>query len=329
MTLDRNELDVRVDRLYALPHGEFTAARTELSKALRATGEREAADAVKALRKPTLTAWAVNQLFHHYPDIWAELMEGTDRIRRAHATGTEALASAFALRKAALATAVEVTEGILSRAGSPPSTVQTRRITGSIEALASGAGEARPGRLSIDLEPPGFGGLAGLELAVAPGSMGQAGTGGETRPRRPVSEPATSDSARTRERSAPGAEAPAESTARRARAVEKARHALDKAVAALSSATADAEAARKVRTEGESHVREAATATEAAKAAADAARARLLDAQSAQATLERRVKKLAAEEDSAERALERARKSLAEARAAVDRLSGGDAGNRA
>lgn len=48
--------------LYGLPPGEFTGARDARVKELRKGGDREAAEAVKALRKPTVAAWALNQL---------------------------------------------------------------------------------------------------------------------------------------------------------------------------------------------------------------------------------------------------------------------------
>jgi hypothetical protein len=50
------------DDLYALPPGEFTRARDERAKGLRKEGRRDEADEVKALRKPTVAAWALNQL---------------------------------------------------------------------------------------------------------------------------------------------------------------------------------------------------------------------------------------------------------------------------
>jgi hypothetical protein len=49
-------------KLYGLPPGEFTGARDARVKELRKEGDREAADGVKALRKPTVAAWALNQL---------------------------------------------------------------------------------------------------------------------------------------------------------------------------------------------------------------------------------------------------------------------------
>ena len=46
------------DRLYALPLEEFTAARNQAERELRQAGEREQADQVKALRKPSAAAGA-------------------------------------------------------------------------------------------------------------------------------------------------------------------------------------------------------------------------------------------------------------------------------
>ena len=51
-----------LDRLFHGPLEEFTAGRNELAKSLRADGKGEAADWVKALKKPTRAAWLVNQL---------------------------------------------------------------------------------------------------------------------------------------------------------------------------------------------------------------------------------------------------------------------------
>ena len=56
--------DLDRDGLYALPLDEFVAARNDLAKALKKEGDREGAAEVAALRKPTLVAWAVNQLAH-------------------------------------------------------------------------------------------------------------------------------------------------------------------------------------------------------------------------------------------------------------------------
>ena len=51
-----------VDELFGLPLDEFIPERTALAKSLRAEGRRDEAKEVAATRKPSVAAWAVNQL---------------------------------------------------------------------------------------------------------------------------------------------------------------------------------------------------------------------------------------------------------------------------
>ncbi|HLK95018.1 MAG TPA: hypothetical protein VK365_04690 [Nocardioidaceae bacterium] len=59
-------LDVRLgeqaDELYALPPEDFVAARDAKAKGLRADGQRDLAQEVAALPRPTVAAWLLNQL---------------------------------------------------------------------------------------------------------------------------------------------------------------------------------------------------------------------------------------------------------------------------
>ncbi|MEA2589487.1 MAG: hypothetical protein QOH66_2414, partial [Actinomycetota bacterium] len=55
------ETDEALDRLYAAPPDRFTAERDALAKSLK-TSDKAAAAAVKALRRPPVTAWALNQV---------------------------------------------------------------------------------------------------------------------------------------------------------------------------------------------------------------------------------------------------------------------------
>jgi len=50
------------DALYALPPAEFTAARDAAAKERKAAGDTDVAAQVKTLHKPSVAAWAVNQL---------------------------------------------------------------------------------------------------------------------------------------------------------------------------------------------------------------------------------------------------------------------------
>jgi len=72
-----------LDELFHGPLEEFTPARNELAKSLRADGETEAADWVKGLRKPTRTAWLVNQLAVRKAKEVAELLGLGEQLRAA------------------------------------------------------------------------------------------------------------------------------------------------------------------------------------------------------------------------------------------------------
>ena len=89
--------------LYGLPPDEFTRARDARVKELRKEGDRETAEAVKALRKPTVAAWALNQLARtrskdvekliaageELRSAQEELLGGGDRSAFQEAAGTE------------------------------------------------------------------------------------------------------------------------------------------------------------------------------------------------------------------------------------------------
>lgn len=74
-----------VDHLYQLKPGDFVAARDELAKRLKAEGDRHASAEVKRLRRPTVVAWALNQVARSRPDDVAALIEAGAEVRRAQA----------------------------------------------------------------------------------------------------------------------------------------------------------------------------------------------------------------------------------------------------
>ncbi len=60
----RMDVEEIIDRLYALPLEEFTPERNQAERELRKAGQPEQAEQVKALRKPTAAAAAVNHLVY-------------------------------------------------------------------------------------------------------------------------------------------------------------------------------------------------------------------------------------------------------------------------
>ena len=74
-----------IDALFKLPLGEFTSARNELAVQLKKAGKRDDAAEVKALVKPSASAWVVNQIYWRHRGLFNRLIEAGDRMRRAQA----------------------------------------------------------------------------------------------------------------------------------------------------------------------------------------------------------------------------------------------------
>ena len=72
--LGPSDLDHRVDGLFALDPSEFIAARDREVKELRAADRADDAAFVKALRKPTVAAWAMNQVVRAQSDAIDEFL---------------------------------------------------------------------------------------------------------------------------------------------------------------------------------------------------------------------------------------------------------------
>ena len=70
-----------LDALYGLPLDEFTQARNDLARRLRAERKPEDAAEVSALRKPSAAAWVVNQLVRGRRDDVRALLAAADEIR--------------------------------------------------------------------------------------------------------------------------------------------------------------------------------------------------------------------------------------------------------
>jgi len=75
-----SRVDEAADELYALPPAEFTAAR---ARHVAAAGDKGAAKAIGALRRPTVAAWAVNRLVRSGAPELDEALELGERLRDA------------------------------------------------------------------------------------------------------------------------------------------------------------------------------------------------------------------------------------------------------
>jgi hypothetical protein len=78
-------LDDAIDRLYGVALAEFVPERAQLVKELRAAGQREDADAVGKLKKPTVAASVLNRLAREHRRDVDLLLDAGHRLREAQA----------------------------------------------------------------------------------------------------------------------------------------------------------------------------------------------------------------------------------------------------
>jgi len=79
------DLDHRVDDLFALTPDEFVAARNDLAKDLKSEKRVDDAKAIQILRRPSVAAWALNQLARRQPKLLEELFDAAQSLREAQA----------------------------------------------------------------------------------------------------------------------------------------------------------------------------------------------------------------------------------------------------
>jgi hypothetical protein len=101
-------VDEVADRLYSLPPEEFTAARKQAERELRKAGEREQADQVKALRKPSASAGAVNRLVRTHRTHVEAFLEAAVRLRDAQFAGKGDVVAAAQAQQVALEELVDL-----------------------------------------------------------------------------------------------------------------------------------------------------------------------------------------------------------------------------
>jgi hypothetical protein len=111
------------DALFKGPRQDFVVSRDALARRLAADGRDEDARVVKALRKPTASAWALNQLSHRDPEGVESLLDAGASLRAAQRTALSSSGNAAALRTAAetrreaIGRLARLAEQILTEAG--------------------------------------------------------------------------------------------------------------------------------------------------------------------------------------------------------------------
>ena len=169
------DLDDEVDALYGLPLDAFVPERDALAKRLRADKRREDADAVKALRKPSVAAWAANQVLRSQPGQRDALLEAGDALRAAQEDLLAGRGDAAAARAAgeaerrAVGDLVAAARG-LARVGGFPTATVLDHVRETLHAAATddeARAEVEAARITRERRPAAFAGLEGFAAAPA------------------------------------------------------------------------------------------------------------------------------------------------------------------
>jgi len=225
------------DELYALTPAEFTAARDERARQVRAAGQRDEAAAIKKLARPTASAWLVNQLGRAAPDRMDRLYELGAELQEAQRTlAGDRLRELSVQRRQVISDLLPAASDLAGQAGQPASAAVLGEVRATLEAALADAdarAAVRSGRLTKSLAYAGLGEVdltAAMALPPAPrqgNASDQAGLG------------AGEEASRSRRGPAPGHGSVAgrgSAAERAADAVRAAQEAADEAAAALADA---------------------------------------------------------------------------------------------
>ncbi len=252
--------------LYGLPLEEFVSARGALAKTLRKQGQREQAQEIAALRKPSVAAWAVNQLVRTQQREVAALFSAGDALQAAQSQLLAGKGDAHALRGAvtrereAVETLAGRADGLLSADGHELTQATLDRVSDTLHAAALDAdarSQVEQGALQRELRHVGLGAFSAVSSPASPTGKAAAKASPESR-----TKGRSRDDAATRQ-----AKREAEQRTKQARAAEAAaRRAAQRADGALQTAKARRENAAQTLAKADA---ELATATKVAKQAAD------------------------------------------------------------
>jgi len=282
------KLEDEIDALFRLPLAEFTGARNTLAARLKKDGQQNDAERVKLLAKPSVSAWAVNQLYWNHREEFEQLIAAGKRFRPAQKAAD--MRNSLDARREVLAELSELATELLSAAGHSPTLDTLRRVTTTLEAMSAYAllpDGPTPGRLSNDLDPPSFESLASLMSGV------------RTAARAKDPAPTKSGSAVSKQKAVPGVDA------RRIRQqkIAAAKVSLQDAKRSLSDARARAQSFESAQKKAQIEAKEAEKLRRTAEE-------RLEKASAASEAATRRAQTVAAEAQEATKAVEDAKRTV-------------------
>jgi hypothetical protein len=163
-----HDVDEAVDQLYALPPDQFVGSRDVLAAAARAAGDAKLAADIRKLRKPTVSAWAVNILSRRAEETLRALLDlGPARAKAQRLGRRDDLRSLGEARHRYVAALVAAAGKAFAEHGHPMSAAIALDVESTLAgALADGevADAVLAGRLDRPVRYAGLGPIPALRL---------------------------------------------------------------------------------------------------------------------------------------------------------------------
>jgi hypothetical protein len=159
------DVEKGLDSLYGLPDSEFTAARNDLARELKSDGDAEEAERVRALKKPSRAAAAINRAARAKRKDVKGLLDAADKLGQAQEQlmkggDRKAMNEAVKRERAAVDKLMAAVEKELASGGKSASMAE--RARGTLHAVATDPElreELEAGRVTEDREAVGLGPL--------------------------------------------------------------------------------------------------------------------------------------------------------------------------
>jgi hypothetical protein len=168
---------VKADDLYGLALDRFIGERDAQVRSLRSDGRRDEASEVAALRKPSVAAWAINQLVRTQKRAVTALFKHGDALRDVQSQVLAGTGGAAELRAAgerereAVNALVDKARGLLSGDGHELGAATLERVSETLHAAAlddDAREQVQAGTLVRELRHVGLGGGAAPQSTAAP-----------------------------------------------------------------------------------------------------------------------------------------------------------------
>src|SRR5215468_788739 len=303
--------------LYALPPGDFTAARDERAAQARAAGDRDLARAIGGLRRPVVGAWLVNRLARAAGDQLAELVALGESLRQAQQDlAGERVRELSAQRRQLVATLVAEAKRLAAQDGRPVGLEVEREVEATLQAALADADAAAAVQAGCLASPLSYAGLGVGDVASVATRGGRAPAAPRETPAR--DKPAAGAPAKAKPARRPR-ETPAEREARRA-AEERRANQIAEAQQAIRQATETLADAAAALAQAEQDVTSARATQESARQQVERLDKELSLAVAEESRANRAVRDAQRGKEAAARAADAATRQLARAEAAARRL---------